>query len=407
MRFHKSVLVNVLLLSSVLFSSCATIISGSYAEIHLDGNVDEPINVVTSKGEYRNLSLPTTVEVNRRHLEGQLMLISSENYAYSDIVLHSSVNPWSVLSAVFYGVPLVVDLSTNAAYEPTQKHFYVVPGAPIAQSDSLRQADSLRMAQATEELKLKSWNAKQLPERYCRHELRAALGFGDCQAGHDRDKMTDKYITRYDLEEGFYNYDFGGDAYVQAGFEYHYRLNRKWEIGALANWGWSNYNYSAYYSSDCNYPASGFPDSKYHEGFLADENNYFPWDDSDEYAIANEYCKFFVFAPSVRYTWNETPWTRIYSRIALGAMRHHLSFNYERYPWSQVNNYPYCQLLGYGKMAELQKPLMIDSEDRIQWRMAYQLTAIGGYFGGRHLNCFGELGYGCLGIVRLGIGITF
>ena len=76
MKSHKSFLAKAFLLLPVLFSSCATIISGSYAEIHLDGNVDEPINVVTSKGEYNNLLLPATVEVKRRHLEGQRMLIN-------------------------------------------------------------------------------------------------------------------------------------------------------------------------------------------------------------------------------------------------------------------------------------------------------------------------------------------
>ena len=45
---------------------------------------------------------------------------------------------------------------------------------------------------------------------------------------------------------------------------------------------------------------------------------------------------------------------------------------------------------------------------RIQkWRMAYQLTAIGASVGGKSFNLFGELGYGSLGIVRLGIGIMF
>jgi hypothetical protein len=387
MKSHKSFLAKAFLLLPVLFSSCATIISGSYAEIHLDGNVDEPINVVTSKGEYNNLLLPTTVVVKRRHLEGQRILVSSENYAYSDIVLHSSVNPWSVLSAVFYGVPLLVDLSSNAAYEPTQKHFYVVPGAPIAQSDSLRQADSLRMAQATEELKQMYWKTKQLPERYCRHELRAVLGFGECQASRARDKMIDRYVSRYDLQENGMLHDLFGTAYVQAGFEYHYRLNRKWEIGALVNWGLSNYNYCA------DYFAEGGPHS--------------PWEEPEEYALANERCKFFVFAPSVRYTWKETPWTRTYSRIALGAMRHHLSFDYKRYPWQDGYDYMSYPNSEYDRMAELQTPIMTDGEDKIQWRMAYQLTAIGASFGGRHFNCFGELGYGCLGIVRLGLGITF
>lgn len=39
--------------------------------------------------------------------------------------------------------------------------------------------------------------------------------------------------------------------------------------------------------------------------------------------------------------------------------------------------------------------------------MAYQLTAIGASIGDNYFHFFGELGYGSLGIVRLGIGFMF
>jgi hypothetical protein len=48
-----------------------------------------------------------------------------------------------------------------------------------------------------------------------------------------------------------------------------------------------------------------------------------------------------------------------------------------------------------------------DGSDDIKWRMAYQLTAIGASVGGKSFNFFGELGYGSLGIVRLGLGFMF
>ena len=60
----------VLMLAAMLCSSCAPIISGSTAQIQIDGNVDEPVTVVTSMGEYHDLSLPATVKVRRRSLDG-------------------------------------------------------------------------------------------------------------------------------------------------------------------------------------------------------------------------------------------------------------------------------------------------------------------------------------------------
>ena len=71
----------VLLISAMLCSSCATIISGSTADIHIDGKVDEHLTVVTTHGEYQDLSLPATVKVKRRSLDGQHDDCQSDLYA--------------------------------------------------------------------------------------------------------------------------------------------------------------------------------------------------------------------------------------------------------------------------------------------------------------------------------------
>ena len=369
----------VLLISAMLCSSCATIISGTTADIHIDGNVDEPLTVVTTHAEYQDLSLPATVKVKRRSLDGQHIQISSPSYAFSDIVLRKSVNPWSVLDAFLYGVPLVVDLMTNAASVPAQNRFYVTPDAPRSQADSLHRADSLRLVKAAEEVRQAQQLARQLPERYNRHEIRGGLGFGHCQASHDRDRMIDANIQRYSILAEGECFDIVGDSYLQAGVEYHYRLNRKWDVGVLADWGISREGYSSYYYQSV------------HADPVTADPEYF--------ADANEQCRFFVFAPSLRYTWSERRYYRSYSRIALGAMRHHLTFDYKRFPW--VGYHP--DEASY----TAQIPVFTDSMDKIKWRMAYQLTAIGFSFGSQSFSFFGELGYGSLGVVRLGACFMF
>ena len=373
----------VLLLITVLYSSCATIISGTSAKIQIDGDVDEPVNIVTSKNVYRDMSLPTTVEVKRRSLDGQHIQISSENYAFSDIILRKSVNPWSILSASFYGVPLIVDLMTNAASKPAKDNFFITPDVSRSQADSLYRVDSLRWAKAEREV-VEQLQARQLPKRYKRHELRGSLGFGECQASRDRDKLINSFKERYGLEGIGEIENFRGDAYLQAGLEYHYRLNRKWEIGILVNWGISQEAYSRDYDSYGN--VYNPPSTEVYK--------------PSQFADATETCRFFTFAPSVRYTWYETIGFRSYSRIAVGAMRHHLIFDYKRFPW--VEDYKVLR-----NIIETQTPLYTDGSDDIKWRMAYQLTAIGASVGGKSFNFFGELGYGSLGIVRLGLGLTF
>lgn len=127
--FKRHLLVMALLFFAMLFSSCATIISGSTAKIYLDGDVDEPLTVVTTKGEYQDLSLPAIVKVKRHGIDGQHIQISSDSYAFSDIILRKSINPWAVLDA-FSEVSLVVDLLTNAVSIPAQDRFFHHPQCP-------------------------------------------------------------------------------------------------------------------------------------------------------------------------------------------------------------------------------------------------------------------------------------
>lgn len=242
-------------------------------------------------------------------------------------------------------------------------------------------ADSLQLPQGEEELGQTILRARQPSVPFYRHELRGGLGFGHCQAGHDRDRMLDSYLPRYELTAEGECFDLIGDAYSQVGVEYHYRLNRKWDIGVLADWGISREGYSAYYP--LNPMNAGTPETY-----------------TDDCAFANEFCRFFAVAPSVRYIWYEIRGYRCYSRMALGALRHHLTFNYERY----------CQLSYHSpdfRLSDGQEPFLTDSMDKIKWRMAYQLTALGITFGGDNFNLFGELGYGSLGVVRLGLSFIF
>ena len=166
-------------------------------------------------------------------------------------------------------------------------------------------------------------------------------------------------------------FDILGDSYVLANLEYHFRLNPKWDVGVMAVWGLSRENYAA---NDPNDPV-------FAEG-------------SREIALGRELSRYFAVGPSVRYTWHEGKFTRLYSRLATGLMRHHLNFDYREY--RETGEYPESS----------RDVIKTESVDRMKWRMAYQLTAIGGSVGAGSFRMFGELGYGCLGVVRLGIAVS-
>ncbi len=324
-------------------SSCATMISGTKAEIMLNGEVDEPVNITTSDATYTQVELPITVKVKRRHLNGQRIKISSESYAFNDIVLKKSINEWTFLNPYF--VTIGVDMLTNAVSKPEQDVFYITPVGPSSMADSIRVADSLLIAQnfINEELSLKSH----------RHELNVGLGFGPNQADADKRRMIRNFTDNYSLEPSFICGDIFGDSYILANIEYHYRLNRKWDIGALVAWGLSNDSYDG---------------SKIN---------------TDPFSLVlrtgYERCLYFVAAPSLRYTWYEDCNLRLYSRSSLGLMRHHLYFSV-----SDANDYHH-----------------------IKYNPAYQITAIGGNVGLDAFRIFVEVGYGFLGLVRFGAYVSF
>ena len=64
--------------------------SGTRADIMIDGDVDEPLTILSSHAEYQDVTLPTIVEVKRKHLDGQHIQITSEHHTFDDIVLEKA-----------------------------------------------------------------------------------------------------------------------------------------------------------------------------------------------------------------------------------------------------------------------------------------------------------------------------
>ena len=62
-------------LLAMCFSSCATMFSGTKADIFIEGDVDEPVTINSSAGVYKDVTLPTLVEVKRRQLNGLNQLL--------------------------------------------------------------------------------------------------------------------------------------------------------------------------------------------------------------------------------------------------------------------------------------------------------------------------------------------
>ena len=96
----------------------------------------------------------------------------------------------------------------------------------------------------------------------------------------------------------------------------------------------------------------------------------------------------------MRYTWYETRSYRLFSRVAVGMMRHHRHFEVEKRKYDKQHS----QGVAVGDM--------VTTSDT-KWRMAYQLSPIGVTIGNDNLRFIAELGYGCLGVMNIGISLCF
>ena len=371
-RFSLSIICHCVITVQLLtlFSSCATILTGTSAKVTIDGDIDEPVTIVTSKDIYKDVNLPTQVKVSRKHLGGQHIQIISPSYAFHDIKLETAFNPTALGSILLLPFPLAVDLITNAVIRPSVSHYYIRPVEDIEKEDSIHRIDSIknvRRNQVPEHIR------KPLPAMK-RHMLSVGVGIGDNHVvGNTPSLGFPEDQRNYDYDRYWECGDIIGASLLLTDISYHYRLNRKWEVGATAAWGIFKDDNDADYS---------FGD--------------FVYNDQSTYGSihANKSCRYFAVLPSVRYTWGEDLLGRCYSGIALGFMRRHLDYNYVDYPPTEN---PLSEPI----------PIAQHSLDKVGYRLAYHVSAFGLVVGSGGLSCFGELGYGCLGILRIGLTVGF
>ena len=124
--YKKISKISVLLCGIMMCTSCATIVTSPNAKVSIDGDVNEPLTIVTSYQTYREQKLPVLVKVKRRKLDGQRIQIFSENYEFKDIVLRKTINSWTFGNIIIGGLcGWCIDLITNSVSTPAQDNFYI------------------------------------------------------------------------------------------------------------------------------------------------------------------------------------------------------------------------------------------------------------------------------------------
>ena len=114
--------------SMLMFSSCATIITGTTSKVTIDGDVNEPVTITTSFQTYEDVELPQVVKISRKTIDGQRIQIDSEHHKFKDVVLRKSINGWAWDNILIGGlIGLAIDLGTNAVSKPAIDSFNIKP----------------------------------------------------------------------------------------------------------------------------------------------------------------------------------------------------------------------------------------------------------------------------------------
>jgi len=114
----------------LLTTSCASLIPSAYGaynpKVVIEGEVFEPVTIITQAKIYKDVSLPIMVDINPYKINGQHIQIQSPNYVYQDIVLQTKINGWTWANALNCFVGVFVDMGTNCVVKPKESKYKVV-----------------------------------------------------------------------------------------------------------------------------------------------------------------------------------------------------------------------------------------------------------------------------------------
>ncbi len=215
-------------------------------------------------------------------------------------------------------------------------------------------------------------SAQESNKRFHHHEFSGSVSVGANPADKTIRDIRSQYYDRYHLANQDECFNILGESFAMLNFEYHYRFNQTFALGFIFGWGISHESYAGDYKEL--------------------ENNLTQWNYGDEKS------RIFYVAPSFRCSWCHLIKISLYSRIALGAMRQHMIFDYGETIVEQQRTQRWEHQDDY--LPEL-------SYDKVKWKPTYHVTFVGFDFGTEPVNLYMELGYGCQDVFAVGIRYAF
>ncbi|HIY68254.1 MAG TPA: hypothetical protein H9828_02410 [Candidatus Alistipes intestinigallinarum] len=123
----------IILLGSLLMTSCASIFCGSKAKVTFDSDISEKATLTIDGRKHTNVTFPYTTKI-RRGFDETIVKAEAPNYRAEPIIINKSFNAVSVinlLDVLGWGI----DAATGAITKPEFK-FYQIDFQPVEKGET-------------------------------------------------------------------------------------------------------------------------------------------------------------------------------------------------------------------------------------------------------------------------------
>lgn len=123
----------IILLGSLLMTSCASIFCGSKAKVTFDSDISEKATLTIDGRKHTNVTFPYTTKI-RRGFDETIVKAEAPNYRAEPIIINKSFNAVSVinlLDVLGWGI----DAATGAITKPEFK-FYQIDFQPVEKDET-------------------------------------------------------------------------------------------------------------------------------------------------------------------------------------------------------------------------------------------------------------------------------
>ena len=117
----------IIVLGTMVLSSCSSIFGGSKAQVTFESNIDEAATLTIDGQKHHNVTFPYTTKV-RRGFDETIVKVEAPSYNTETLVINKNFNAVSVINLIDI-LGWGIDAATGAITKPEQK-FYQIEMTP-------------------------------------------------------------------------------------------------------------------------------------------------------------------------------------------------------------------------------------------------------------------------------------